>query len=116
MAIKNQSDLERAFETWWRVLVPPEAPQPEREVKLIPGRKFRCDFVWADQKLVVEVDGGQWQAHGGRHNTDQDRTKINLLTLHGYRVLRYSGAMLKDPDAVIRQVCEALGLPEEVAG
>lgn len=113
---KNRSELERSFETWWQVLAPPEAPQPEREVKLIPGRKFRCDFVWGDPyRLVVEVDGGQWAAHGGRHNTDQDRAKINLLTLHGYRVLRYSGEMIKtDPGGVIGQVCEALGIEEGV--
>lgn len=103
------SDLEETFAFWWRVLAPTDAPQPEREVCLIPGRKFRCDFVWRDRRTVVEVDGGTYKALGGRHNTDKDREKMNLLALHGFKVLRYSGSMLRnDPEGVIRQVLAAV--------
>lgn len=102
--MNNESELEREFAQYWRLLAP-TAPEPERELQLIPGRKFRCDFVWRDAMVAVEIDGGQWKARGGRHNTDKDREKMNLLTLHGWHVLRYSGEMLKkDPDGVIKEV------------
>lgn len=109
--MSQHSDLEEAFLNWWHILAPAGLPEPERELKLIPGRKFRCDFVWrlGGSGVVVEVDGGQYAAMGGRHNSDADREKINLLTLHGWRVLRYSGSMIEnDPHTMISQVASAL--------
>ncbi len=73
------------------------------------GRKHRFDFAWPDCKVAVEVDGGQWRSHGGRHNTDADREKLNLAAALGWRVLRFSGAMLDRPDEcaeVIRMALE----------
>lgn len=65
-------------------------PEPETERALIPGRRFRCDFVWEAQKLVLEVQGGVWLPKGG-HTGGQaqidDMEKMNLLTLLGYRIL-----------------------------
>lgn len=105
------SQLEETFLGWWCLLAPEGLPGPEREVKLIPGRKYQCDFVWRENgcRVVVEIDGGQWQALGGKHNTDADREKINLLTLRGWRVLRYSGSMIEnDPTTMIEQVAQAI--------
>jgi len=105
----STSEHEAAFIQWWRLLAPPGLPEFEREQLLIPGRKFRVDFVNRTSMVVVEIDGGQWKAGGGRHNTDTDREKLNLLTLLGYRVLRYSGSMLRDdPDKVVKQVASAV--------
>lgn len=101
----STSQLEEAFIQYWRILAPRGLPEPSRELCVIPGRRFRCDFVWPASRLVVEVDGGQYKANGGRHNSDKDREKMNLLTLHGWRVLRYSGSMINtDPDTMIKQV------------
>lgn len=103
------SELEQLFEAYWHMLSPGSAV-PERELRLIPGRKWRCDFTWRTEKVVVEVDGGQWQARGGRHNTDTDREKLNELAIHGFRVLRFSGSMLKnDPASCIETVRRCLG-------
>jgi hypothetical protein len=105
----NRTTLESAFEHWWNIFAPLGTPDPEREIELVPGRRFRCDFVWKESRVIVEVDGGQWAYKGGRHNTDEDRHKINLLTLQGWRVLRYSGTMLEaDPQAVIWEVASAV--------
>lgn len=60
--------------------------------------------------VALEVDGGQWKAGGGRHNKDSDRIKLNLAAIMGWRVLRFSYAMLRDEAAcldVIRRALEA---------
>ena len=105
----SESALEAAFLQWWELLAPDDLPQPERELQLIPGRKFKSDFVWSDARVVVEVDGGQYAPGGGRHNTDKDREKINLLTAHGWKVLRYSGQMIeRDPVSIVEQVAKVV--------
>ena len=47
----------------------------EREQMLIPGRKFRFDFVLPQSCLIVECEGGTWS--GGRH-TSGDRLSQRL--------------------------------------
>lgn len=106
---RSGSELEQLFEAYWKMLSPGSV-SPERELRLIPGRKNLCDFVWRAEKVVVEVDGGQWKPHGGRHNTDADREKCNTLTALGYRVLHFSGSMLKnDPAGCVETVRRCLG-------
>lgn len=84
-------------------------PEPVREYRAIPDRRFRCDLAWPDRKLAVEVDGGELVQ--GRHNRAQgmasDCEKANLLTLAGWRCLRVTGQMVKDGRA-LRVVTEAL--------
>jgi hypothetical protein len=66
-------------------------PEPEAEQRLIPGRRFSCDLVWREQRLLVEVQGGVWMRRGG-HTGGQaqidDMEKMNLLQLDGWRVLQ----------------------------
>lgn len=105
------SNLERAFLTRWRQLAP-DAPEPEREWMFAAGigRRWRFDFAWPDAKVAVEIDGGQWAPHGGRHNTDRDRDKMNHAAVLGWRVMRFSASMLRDdPAGVVAMVMEALG-------
>jgi very-short-patch-repair endonuclease len=52
------------------------------------GSKPRVDFIWHDQRLVVEVDG--WEAHRTRVAFQQDRATTNALQLQGLVVLRYT--------------------------
>lgn len=107
----SDSQLEAEFEHWLYVLAPALAECVEREQILVPGRKFKCDFCFRMARIVVEIDGGQYAPGGGRHNTDKDREKLNLLALHGWSVFRYSGSMLKrDPQAIIEQVRKAMSL------
>ncbi len=84
---------------------------PEREVLYAKsiGRKWRADFLWTTPKLIVEVDGGQWVARGGRHNTDSDRLKTNTAAVLGYRVLHFTPDMLSDnPHECIEMVVTIL--------
>lgn len=106
----KRSDIERLFDCHWQQYKPAGVPDPECEVTgLVPGRRFRVDRFFRGARLVVELDGGQWKAGGGRHNSDRDREKINLLTLQGHRVLRYSRSMIEaDPQGVVREVAGAI--------
>lgn len=73
----------------------------DREVCLIPGRKWRVDFL-LKPTLVVEVEGGSWQM--GRHQRprgfESDIAKYNALTLAGYSVLRFTTAMVLSGKAI----------------
>ena len=90
----------------------------EREVRFHPERKWRSDFMvgqnfaWPVRgRYLIEVDGGSWVE--GRHTRgkgfEADLEKLNAAALLGYRVLRFTPAMVEDGRAfaVIR---EALGM------
>jgi len=86
-------------------------PEPVREYRAIPGRKFRYDFCWEKERLLVEVNGGTYTK--GAHSTGQgiarDYEKANLATLDGWRVLMFDGKAVKNGEAVetIRKALEA---------
>jgi very-short-patch-repair endonuclease len=65
-------------------------PMPVRQYQGVPGRDYRSDFAWPEQKLAVEVDGGTWS--GGRHTRGggyaEDCVKINELECLGWHVIR----------------------------
>lgn len=77
-------------------------PEPVREFKAIPSRKFRWDFAWPEQKLLVEVNGGTWGKGG--HSTGsgiaRDYEKLNLANLAGWRCLIFTAAMVESGEAV----------------
>lgn len=74
----------------------------EREVCLIPGRKWRVDFLLTPLRLVVEIEGGAWQV--GRHQRprgfEQDARKYNQLAIAGYTLLRFTTAMVQSGEAI----------------
>lgn len=103
------SDKADTFAYYWRIATDPDLPQPEREYKFHPTRNWRFDFAWPSLKIAVEVDGGQWLARGGRHNTDADREKMNTAAELGWRVFRYSIDMLnKDGVSCATQAASAI--------
>jgi very-short-patch-repair endonuclease len=75
----------------------------QREYKFHPDRKWRFDFCWPELKIAVEVEGGVWS--GGRHTTGsgftKDCEKYNHAALLGYRVLRFTGDMIKSGDSIL---------------
>lgn len=73
-------------------------PEPTPEYRFYAARRWRFDFAWPVAEVAVEIDGGQWRAGGGRHNTDSDREKLNTAAALGWRVLRFSHtALASDP-------------------
>lgn len=84
-------------------------PEPTREYRFHPVRRWRFDFSWPDKLLAIEVEGGTWVK--GRHTTGlgfaKDCEKYNEAALLGWTVLRYPSKMIHSGEAVI-QIEEAL--------
>lgn len=102
------SQLEARFALMWHAMAPSGIPRPVSEHQFHPTRRWRFDFAWPARRVAVEIDGGRWKALGGRHAGDGDREKLNAAAALGWRVLRYSGAMLDAPQQVVEQIVEAL--------
>jgi len=77
-------------------------PQPKRERRFHPIRRWRFDFSWPEQMLAVEVEGGIYS--GGRHvrgkGYEQDCQKYNDACLLGWRVLRFTAGMIESGEAI----------------
>jgi len=105
------SDLERAFETYWRVLAT-DAKEPVREHVFHDDRGWRLDFAWPSRRVAVEMQGGTWTQ--GRHTRGQgyedDCEKLAEAQLLGWIVFYVTRGMLeRDPQRVIDWVLEAMG-------
>ena len=79
--------------------------QPEREYVFFIGRKLRFDFAWPAENIAVEIEGrGRHQSFGG---FEADCEKYNAAAKLGWRVLRYTPAMVMR-GAAINDVLEIL--------
>ena len=73
-------------------------------------RRWRWDFAWPHLTPPVAVEVDEETSHGRWYKLTQDRQKQNAATLLGWRLLRFSGAMLRDdPDTCVAQLRELLG-------
>ena len=61
----------------------------------------RVDFLWREQRLIVETDGGQ--AHLTAAAFEADRRRDVDLLLAGWRVARFTWAMLRDEPGHVAQ-------------
>ena len=64
-----------------------------REYQAIKGRKFRFDFCFTEQRLLIEVNGGTFTkgAHSTGKGIARDYEKNNLAQLAGWRCLAFDG-------------------------
>ena len=66
-------------------------PEPKKEYRFFPKRKWKIDYFFEDVGLAVEIEGGVWK--NGRHNRAsgfvKDIEKYNAITELGYYLLRY---------------------------
>jgi very-short-patch-repair endonuclease len=75
-------------------------PRPEVNV-YVEG--YECDFVWREQRLIVETDGGA--AHGTRRARERDPLRDGDLMIAGWRVWRITyERLLREPDGVAEQL------------
>jgi very-short-patch-repair endonuclease len=82
------------------------ASLPSPVVNARVGR-YEVDFLWREQRLIVEVDGFAW--HSSRRAFERDRARDAELQLAGYRVLRITWRQLtREPNAVIQRIARAL--------
>jgi len=72
-----------------------------------PVGPFIADFCCVENKLVVELDGGQ---HAERIAADEKRTKV--IENCGYRVLRFwDHEVVENIEGVLEIIGQALGAP-----
>ena len=81
-------------------------PAPRTEVR-IAG--WPADFLWADQRLIVEVDG--YPFHSGRRAFERDRRRDQAHIAAGYTVIRVTWRQLTEaPLMVVAAIARALGI------
>ena len=73
-----------------------------REYQAIPGRKFRFDFAFLKERLLVEINGGTYSrgAHARPLGIKRDYEKGNLAVQFGWRVLQFDADMVKSGQAL----------------
>jgi len=85
-------------------------PEPEREYRFHPPRRWRIDAAYPDQRVAIECEGGVWS--NGRHTRPsgfvRDMEKYNQLALDGWRLLRFTRKMVDSGEAV-QMIAEAIG-------
>lgn len=78
-------------------------PHPEPLAIPMPGRVLHIDIAWPERKVGVEVDGQAF--HSSRADLERDHRRLNLLTLHGWKILRVGwGRVEEDPEAFLGEV------------
>ena len=90
-----------------------ELPEPEREVKFHPVRKWRFDFAWPAYRVAVEIDGGTWvgaKSHASGPGIEADKDKHNAAVERGWRLLRFTSPDLRGAQVIktIQQVANLL--------
>ena len=77
--------------------------EPRRDGRKTP-RVWKFDYVFIDQHVIVEIDGGVWRPGGGAHSHPIDitrnMTKRNDAALAGYVLLSFTPAEVFSSHAV----------------
>jgi very-short-patch-repair endonuclease len=78
-------------------------PRPEANVTT---DRYEVDFLWREQRLIVEVDG--WDSHRSRSAFEEDRARDARLKVLGYDVIRFTWRQVTDDGAAIAKTIRAL--------
>lgn len=82
-------------------------PQRQRPVHM-DRRRRRLDFLFPQQRVVLEADG--YEGHSTREMFESDRRRDNWLTARGFRVLRWTWSALRQrPGALLEELAALLG-------
>ena len=82
----------------------PTLPQPRANE---PVLGYMADFLWSEQRLIVEVDG--FGFHSSRSAFEHDRRRDQRLAAAGYMVIRITWRQLEqEPLAVVARIAQAL--------
>ena len=104
----TKKELERRFKSLLRST---DLPKPRHNAHLaVGGQFFEADCLWAEQRLIVELDGRA--VHGTEMAFEGDRRRDRLLIVDGWRVTRVTWRQLRDePSAVIADLHLMLARP-----
>jgi len=95
----SKNDLELEFLLQIRAL---GLPEPEREYCAIEGRRFRYDFCWVQQRVLVECQGGVYSyqpSHASASGIRRDAEKLNIAVSQGWRVYHFTSDMVRSGEA-----------------
>jgi very-short-patch-repair endonuclease len=83
-------------------------PIPRTNSKLrLSGKVYEIDFLWREQKLVVETDGGRFHDNPAAGARDSERN--HALAAAGYRLPRIGWEDLRDrPDETMSEIARLL--------
>lgn len=82
-------------------------PRPQVNATVdLPPRPREVDCLWADRRLVAELDG--FATHGTRNAFEDDRARDRALQAAGYRVVRITWRQLHGERATIARQLRAL--------
>jgi very-short-patch-repair endonuclease len=97
---RHQTDAERIL--WFRLRGRRLAGWKFK--RQVPIDRFIVDFICADAKLIVELDGGQ---HADRTRQDEERTRT--LEAMGYLVLRFwNNDVMRNLEGVLEEILNTL--------
>jgi very-short-patch-repair endonuclease/predicted transcriptional regulator of viral defense system len=84
-------------------------PEPAVNAWLVLGDgPIRADFLWRENRLIVETDGRA--THATRQAFESDRLRDQRATVAGYRVVRFTWRQLnREPEHVASTVAALLG-------
>jgi very-short-patch-repair endonuclease len=125
---RGEKNLKRVLEPWRRytprirlrsrmeakmlpLLTHHNLPIPETNVKLrVEREEFEVDFLWREQRVVVETDGGRYHDNPIAQTRDGHRNRV--LARAGYRVPRIGWDELRDePGRAIAEIRHFLHSP-----
>jgi very-short-patch-repair endonuclease len=93
----TKKELERRFKV---LLDSTDLPRPRRNAHVaVGGQFFEVDCLWAEQRLIVELDGRA--VHGTEMAFEGDRRKDRLLIADGWRVTRVTWRQLRDEASAV---------------
>lgn len=89
-------------------------PAPQCEVQFHPTRRWRADYLWEKERVIVEREGGLWSrneraraAHAKPLKIQRDMEKSNAAQLLGFVYLRFQPKEL-DSGKALAAVQQAL--------
>ncbi|MGY1804304.1 endonuclease domain-containing protein [Blastococcus sp. SYSU D00922] len=98
-------------ESWVRVACALAGlPSPVPQYEVVEGGNWlaRVDLAWPDARLIVEYEGAY---HFDGVQIVRDDARLARLVAAGWRVIRLAAHDLRDMDAVVRRIAEALATP-----
>lgn len=99
--IRTRSDVEAAM---LQLCLDHDLPRPD--VNRWDGA-MEVDFRWPARDLAIEVDG--WSTHRSRAAFERDRERSQILTLDGWRLVRFSARQIeRDPARVAERLAGLL--------
>ena len=101
----------------WRDIRAAHLPEPTRQYHWHPQRRYRSDFAYVPERLLVEVQGGVWgrynartgeweagkrSGHSGGTGMEDDCRRTCDALEHGWRILPVTPDMVASGEAVAR--------------